>query len=66
MEHKLWEAVAAGAGSLSEYGSCFDIVTISFSKGLRAPVERIIVGSKAFIRDGCVKLLVEPYNGLVL
>jgi threonine aldolase len=48
---RLWEAVAAGAGSLYEYGSCFDSVTTCFSKGVGAPIGSIIVGSKPFIRQ---------------
>lgn len=47
---RLWEAVAAGAGSLDEYSSLFDSVTMCFSKGLGAPVGSILVGSKAFIK----------------
>ena len=46
---RLWEAVAAGAGSLAEYSKCFDSVTMCFSKGLGAPIGSIIVASKAFI-----------------
>jgi threonine aldolase len=34
---RLWEAFVAGAGSMSEYGSCFDSLTMCFSKGLGAP-----------------------------
>ncbi|KAE9372476.1 aromatic amino acid beta-eliminating lyase/threonine aldolase, partial [Stipitochalara longipes BDJ] len=47
---RLWEAVTAGAGSLSEYGACFDSVTLCYSKGLGAPVGSILVGSKDFIK----------------
>jgi threonine aldolase len=47
---RLWEAVAAGAGSLSEYGSCFDSMTLCYSKGLGAPVGSILVGNKDFIK----------------
>ncbi len=46
---RLWEAVAAGAGTLEEYCECFDSVTMCFSKGLGAPVGSIIVSSTAFI-----------------
>lgn len=42
---RLWEAVAAGAGSLADYASCFDTVSLCFSKGLGAPVGSIVVGS---------------------
>ena len=43
---RLWEAVAADAGSLTEYGACFDFVTLCYTKGLSAPVGRILAGSK--------------------
>lgn len=45
---RLWEAVAAGAGSLKDYCACFDSVSLCFSKGLGAPIGSIIVGTKAF------------------
>lgn len=47
---RLWEAVAAGAGSLSDYGKCFDSMNMCFSKGLGAPVGSILVGSKSLIK----------------
>ncbi len=43
---RLWEAVAAGSGSLSDYGACFDSMTLCYLKGLGAPVGSILVGSK--------------------
>lgn len=46
---RIWEAVAADAGSLPEFTSCFDSVSMCFSKGLAAPIGSIIVGSKPFI-----------------
>lgn len=46
---RLWEAVVSGAGSLSDYCSLFDSVSLCFSKGLGAPIGSIIVGSKKFI-----------------
>ncbi|KHN97623.1 alanine racemase [Metarhizium album ARSEF 1941] len=45
---RLWEAVAAGAGSLEEYCACFDSISLCFSKGLGAPIGSIVVGSQAF------------------
>ncbi|KAK4545631.1 hypothetical protein LTR36_002584 [Oleoguttula mirabilis] len=45
---RLWEAVAAGAGSLKEYCECFDSISLCFSKGLGAPIGSIIAGNKAF------------------
>ncbi|KAJ6134679.1 Aldolase vrtJ [Penicillium sp. IBT 18751x] len=47
---RLWQAVVSGAGSLSEYASIFDSVSLCFSKGLGAPIGSIIVGSQAFIK----------------
>ena len=47
---RLWEAVAAGAGTLEEYCACFDSVTMCFSKGLGAPIGSIIVSSTVFIK----------------
>ena len=54
---RLWEAVAAQAGStaesqrqlLKEYCQCFDSVSLCFSKGLGAPIGSLIVGSQSFI-----------------
>lgn len=46
---RLWEAVAAGAGTLKEYCACFESVTMCFSKGLGAPVGSIIIASKPFV-----------------
>ncbi|EQB56811.1 beta-eliminating lyase [Colletotrichum gloeosporioides Cg-14] len=47
---RLWEAVASGAGSLSEYCSLFDTVSLCFSKGLGAPIGSIVVGSSRDIK----------------
>ncbi|KAL3473332.1 pyridoxal phosphate-dependent transferase [Aspergillus californicus] len=47
---RLWEAVASGAGSLPDYTSLFDSVSLCFSKGLGAPIGSIIVGSDTFIK----------------
>lgn len=46
---RLWEAVAAGAGSLKDYSACFDSISLCFSKGLGAPIGSIIVGNTKFI-----------------
>lgn len=46
---RLWEAVAANAGTLKEYCALFDSVNLCFSKGLGAPIGSILVGSKRFI-----------------
>lgn len=47
---RLWEAVVSGAGSLPDYTSLFDSVSLCFSKGLGAPIGSIIVGSQGFIK----------------
>jgi threonine aldolase len=47
---RLWEVVAAGAGSIPEFCECFDSVSLCFSKGLGAPIGSVIVGSTAFIK----------------
>jgi threonine aldolase len=47
---RLWEAVAAGAGSLKEFCAEFDSISLCFSKGLGAPIGSIIVGTKTFIK----------------
>lgn len=47
---RLWEAAVSGAGSLPEYTSLFDSVSLCFSKGLGAPIGSIIVGSKEFVK----------------
>lgn len=47
---RLWEAVASGAGSLTEFAACFDTVSLCFSKGLGAPVGSVLVGSKEVIK----------------
>jgi threonine aldolase len=47
---RIWEAVVAGAGSLPDYATLFDSVSLCFSKGLGAPIGSMVVGSKAFIK----------------
>ncbi|KAL5121364.1 hypothetical protein ACEQ8H_000832 [Pleosporales sp. CAS-2024a] len=47
---RLWEAVAAGAGTLKEFCAEFDSINLCFSKGLGAPIGSIIVGTKDFIK----------------
>lgn len=47
---RLWEAVAAGAGTLHEFCAEFDTVTMCFSKGLGAPVGSVLVGTAATLR----------------
>jgi threonine aldolase len=47
---RLWEAVASGAGSLTDYAECFDTISLCFSKGLGAPVGSVLVGPKDVIK----------------
>lgn len=47
---RLWEAVVSGAGTLPEFCSHFDTISLCFSKGLGAPVGSIIVGETATIK----------------
>ncbi|KAJ5530004.1 hypothetical protein N7527_003397 [Penicillium freii] len=47
---RIWEAVAAGAGSLVDYLDFFDTAQMCFSKGLAAPVGSIIVGPKSILQ----------------
>ena len=47
---RIWEAVSAGAGTMQEYCSLFDSISLCFSKGLGAPIGSIIVGSEKFIK----------------
>ena len=42
---RLWNAHVATGIPLGQYGSLFDTVTVSFSKGLGAPVGSVLVGS---------------------
>ena len=47
---RIWEVAAADAGTLPEFTTCFDSVSLCFSKGLGAPIGSIIVGSTPFIK----------------
>lgn len=46
---RLWEAVAAGAGTLPEFCANFDTISLCFSKGLGAPVGSIVVGTNKLL-----------------
>lgn len=48
---RIWEVVVSGAGSLSDFCSLFDSVSLCFSKGLGAPIGSIVVGSERFIQQ---------------
>ncbi|KAL1955892.1 hypothetical protein VTO42DRAFT_7965 [Malbranchea cinnamomea] len=47
---RLWEVAVAGAGSVTEYASLFDSVSLCFSKGLGAPIGSMVVGSRDFVK----------------
>ncbi|KAJ6444860.1 threonine aldolase [Purpureocillium lavendulum] len=47
---RLWEAVVAGAGTLPEYCSYFDTISLCFSKGLGAPVGSMLVGTEETLK----------------
>lgn len=47
---RLWEAVAAGAGSLTDYAACFDTLSLCFSKGLGAPIGSAVVGPASVVK----------------
>lgn len=47
---RLWEAAAAGAGTLSDFASHFDTVSLCLSKGLGAPVGSILVGDNKTLK----------------
>lgn len=47
---RLWEAVAAGHGSLKDYAAHLDSISLCFSKGLGAPAGSVLVGKKDFIQ----------------
>ncbi|KAI9783892.1 MAG: hypothetical protein M1816_001144 [Peltula sp. TS41687] len=47
---RLWEAVVGGAGSLADFATLFDSVSLCFSKGLGAPIGSMLVGSTPFIK----------------
>ncbi|KAJ4423658.1 hypothetical protein N0V82_001681 [Gnomoniopsis sp. IMI 355080] len=47
---RLWEAVAAGAGTLRDFASCADVLTLDFSKNLGAPMGAMVLGSSEDIK----------------
>jgi len=47
---RIWEVAAADAGSIPDFTTLFDSVSMCFSKGLGAPIGSIIVGSIDFIK----------------
>lgn len=47
---RLWEAVAAGAGTLEDFASCADLVTLDFSKNIGAPMGAMVLGNSDEIK----------------
>ena len=47
---RLWEAVISGAGSLPDFCSHFDTISLCLSKGLGAPIGSVLVGPKAVLK----------------
>ena len=58
---RVWDAVAAGAGTLAEIAGCADAMTLSFAKGIGAPVGAMVVGSAEVM--GRVKRLRQSVGG---
>jgi len=58
---RIWDAVVAGSGSLSEIAACADTLTLSFSKGIGAPIGAMVVGDEDTIRR--VKRLRQSIGG---
>lgn len=48
---RLFEAVAAGAGTLKEYCTLVDLVSVDFSKNLGAPMGAMVLGDQKLIRQ---------------
>ncbi|EEP77449.1 alanine racemase TOXG [Uncinocarpus reesii 1704] len=48
---RLFEAVAAGAGTLKEYCTLVDLVSVDFSKNLGAPMGAMILGDRRLIQQ---------------
>ncbi|KAK4233200.1 alanine racemase [Achaetomium macrosporum] len=67
---RVWDAVAVASGSdddgrragtLAEIAACADAMTLSFAKGIGAPIGAVVVGSHAVIRR--VKTLRQSIGG---
>ncbi|KAK1759752.1 alanine racemase [Echria macrotheca] len=58
---RVWDAVAAGGGSLRDIAACSDAMTLSFAKGIGAPIGAAVVGSSEVIRR--VKRLRQSIGG---
>ncbi|KAK0650997.1 pyridoxal phosphate-dependent transferase [Cercophora newfieldiana] len=58
---RIWHAVAAENTSLASIASCTDAMTLSFAKGIGAPIGAMIVGSASIVRR--VKRLRQSIGG---
>ncbi len=47
---RIWNAAAAGGGTLDEIAAPFDTVSVCLSKGLGAPVGSLVLGDAAFVQ----------------
>lgn len=48
---RIFNALVETRESTTEYGKCFDSISVCFSKGLGCPVGSVLVGSKEFIKE---------------
>lgn len=48
---RIWNALVAGKQNPLFYSSCFDSVSVCFSKGMGTPVGSVLIGNRAFIRE---------------
>jgi threonine aldolase len=51
---RIWNAHVASGTPLEEYGATADVLAVSLSKGLGAPVGSLLVGSRATVEEGRV------------
>ena len=58
---RIWHAAAAGNASLADIADCTDAMTLSFAKGIGAPIGAMVVGSAALICQ--VKRLRQSIGG---
>lgn len=48
---RIFNALVETGESPSQYGSCFDSISLCLSKGLGAPLGTVLLGSKAFVKQ---------------
>ena len=46
---RVWHAVSVGGARLRDVGACADAMTVSFSKGIGAPIGAMVVGSREIV-----------------